>query len=90
MGWLSFCWLCRVLDSSVVGRVKNGSSSADHLRGVFRGFKNGIPISRRRPSTLKSTCCHVWLAVDLVEDTCVTLLAGDVGIVVDIGILLFL
>ena len=82
--------MSRVLDSSVVGRVMNGSSSADHLRGVFRGFKNSTPISRRRPSTLKSTCCHVWLAVDLVEDTCVDLLVGDVGIVVDIGILLFL
>ena len=53
--------------------MTNGSSSADHLRGIFRGFKNGIPISRRRPSTLKSTCCHAGLAVDLVEDTCVTL-----------------
>ena len=46
-------------NSLVVARMTNSSSSANYLQGVFQGFKNGIPISRRCPSTLKSTCCHV-------------------------------
>ena len=29
-------------NSLVAGRMTNGSSSADHLRGVFQGFKNAF------------------------------------------------